>query len=144
MCKKEHFLYVNRLVLSTQVEGPGTRAAVWVQGCSLKCPGCFNQEMWSKEYGDRINVKELAGKILATEGIEGVTFLGGEPFDQAEPLVYLADFLRQEGLSILTFTGYQLEDLQNSSDINQQKLLVLTLLLIGGPFITKHPASSRP
>jgi organic radical activating enzyme len=37
--------------------------------------------------------------------VEGVTFLGGEPFEQAAAAAELAEVTRARGLSVMTFTG---------------------------------------
>jgi len=54
----------------------------------------------------------MAERILRTPGIEGVTYSGGEPMIQAEPLYTLSQILRSQGLSILCYTGYTLTELQ--------------------------------
>jgi anaerobic ribonucleoside-triphosphate reductase activating protein len=82
-------LRIHSFVPTTEVEGPGRRACVWVQGCSIRCPGCFNTHMWARDTGFTVTVDELASRIVETTGIEGVTFLGGEPFEQAEALLTL-------------------------------------------------------
>ena len=33
----------------SQVNSPGCRALIWVQGCLRECPGCFHPESWSFE-----------------------------------------------------------------------------------------------
>ena len=91
--------------------GSGTRAVVWVQGCPLRCPGCFNPEYQEFRQNQTIPVTELANKILITEGIDGVSFSGGEPFAQAAALADLAEILQQHGLTVLIFTGYAYAEL---------------------------------
>ena len=66
----------------TRVEGPGLRAAIWVQGCPIHCPGCAVPEYWDFHGGTSIRVEDLANKILSIPNLEGVTFAGGEPFTQ--------------------------------------------------------------
>lgn len=74
--------------------------------------------------------------------IEGVTFLGGEPFEQAEALGEIAEAVQKLGLSVLCFTGGLLEDLRNEK--KNQKLLENTDLLIDGPFDIEKIDYSRP
>ena len=52
--------------------------------------------------------------IRETEGIEGVAFLGGEPLEQAGPLLVLAKLLKQEGYSIMLYTGYEMEKISGT------------------------------
>lgn len=105
---------VARVVPRTRAEGPGERFAVWVQGCTIRCSGCFNPQMWAARGGRDTDVSALAQQVLAAE-VEGVTFLGGEPFEQAAGLAALASGLRAEGLSVMTFTGFTYEDLMEAA-----------------------------
>lgn len=131
-------LNLHRIVDVTAAEGPGVRCAVWTQGCSVRCPGCFNPQTWTTRGGFRVAWQELVSRVLAISGIEGVTLLGGEPFDQPEPLGRFASAVRDAGLSVMTFTGHVLEDLPPS------KLLDSTDLLVDGPFLADRPEPARP
>ncbi|WP_439383930.1 4Fe-4S single cluster domain-containing protein [Amycolatopsis lexingtonensis] len=131
-------LNLHRIVDVTAAEGPGVRCAVWTQGCSVRCPGCFNPQTWTTRGGTLTPWPDLVSHVLAIPGIEGVTLLGGEPFDQPEPLGHFASAVRSEGLSVMTFTGHVLEDLPPS------KLLDSTDLLVDGPFLADRPEPSRP
>lgn len=120
--------------------GPGRRAVVWVQGCGRNCSGCFNQDMRSFADKQLIAPGELAKRILAIEGIEGVTFSGGEPFGQAEVLAELAEQLRVCGLNIMIFTGYTFGELSTGSNPAWQRLLTVTDLLVAGPYEQDLPS----
>lgn len=137
-------LRIHRFLPFTRVEGPGQRACVWVQGCPIRCPGCFNPGTWSKNGGYHITIEELEARILDVSDIEGVTFLGGEPFEQAEGLASLGRRVRREGLSVMTFTGYTYEDILNSPRSGWHALLGVTDLLIDGPYIRDLTDTSRP
>jgi anaerobic ribonucleoside-triphosphate reductase activating protein len=76
--------------------------------------------------------------------IEGVTFLGGEPFDQPGELGLAAGLIRGLGLSVMTFTGFYLKDLEVSDDAGVAKLLAETDLLVDGPFVQDLLDQSRP
>jgi anaerobic ribonucleoside-triphosphate reductase activating protein len=131
-------LNLHRIVDVTAAEGPGVRCAVWTQGCSVRCPGCFNPQTWTTRGGTLLPWQELVSRVLAIDGIEGVTLLGGEPFDQPAPLGLFAEAVRAEGLSVMTFTGHVLEELPPS------KLLDSTDLLVDGPYLADRPEPSRP
>jgi anaerobic ribonucleoside-triphosphate reductase activating protein len=131
-------LNLHRIVDVTAAEGPGLRCAVWTQGCSVRCPGCFNPQTWTTRGGTPMSWQELVSRVLAISGIEGVTLLGGEPFDQPAPLGHFASAVRAEGLSVMTFTGHVREDLPPS------ELLDSTDLLVDGPFLADRPETSRP
>lgn len=117
------------------VNGPGARAVLWVQGCPIRCPGCFNPHTHSFEPRQWVTVEALAERILKLKGIEGVTYSGGEPFAQAEALAELSERLRERGLSILSYSGYPLEEIRQSGDPAKLKLLSLLDILIDGPFV---------
>lgn len=135
---------VHRLIPLTMVEGPGKRACLWVQGCSIHCSGCAVPETWPANGGYEMEVEDVVDRILEGPQVEGITFVGGEPFDQAEALAYLSGILRQNGLSVVTFTGYTLEDILKSSRKEWYDLLEATDLLIDSPYIDQLFDLSRP
>lgn len=137
-------LHIHRFLSSTKVEGPGNRACLWVQGCPIRCAGCFNPSTWSKRGGEEVEVEELEARILAVPDIQGVTFLGGEPLEQAEALADLGGRVQEAGLSVMTFTGYVLEDILSSYRQGWHDLLSVTDLLLDGPYIRELTDTSRP
>lgn len=124
----------------TEAEGPGRRFSIWVQGCTMRCPGCCNPEMLPFSERTWLSVDSLFEEILmthTTEGLEGVTFLGGEPFAQAPALAKLASRVRQHGLSVMIFTGYSLSALHAQTVEGApgvKALLNATDLLVDGQF----------
>lgn len=128
----------------TAVEGPGERACIWVQGCPIRCAGCFNPETWPFEGGTEMTVDDLFERVSHENDIEGITFLGGEPFAQAAPLAELAERLREAGLSVVTFTGHTVERIRAAGDAAWDRLLATTDLLIDGPFVQAQADQSRP
>ena len=128
----------------TGVEGPGNRFCLWVQGCRRHCPGCFNPQTWEFNSGEEISADELLSQIFETRDIEGITLLGGEPFEQAEELYRVCKTVREKGLSVVAFTGYTLEELQQTDDQNVHMLLSEVDLLIDGPFLIEQQDFSRP
>lgn len=137
-------LNVFKILERTKVEGPGERFCIWVQGCSNYCKGCWAKDSWSHAPNILVSVDELYRKIIAVKGIEGVTFLGGEPFEQAGKLSKLARKINEYGLSVLTFTGNRLEDLAAKDDEDTNNLLKYTDLLIDGPFEEENFDLTRP
>lgn len=137
-------LRLHRFLPFTRAEGPGERACLWVQGCPIHCPGCAVPWTWPDEGGQEIEIEDLARRILAGPPVEGVTFLGGEPFAQARDLAVLGEMLRSNGLSVMTFTGYVLEKLRRSNRRDWHDLLRVTDLLIDGPYRRRQTDLSRP
>ena len=125
--------YAGFLPCST-VNGPGRRAVIWVQGCPLRCSGCFNPGLWPFESRNRIRAGDLVRRILTVPDIEGVTFSGGEPFCQAAALAEVGEPVRNRGLSVVTFTGFPYRELLRRRRASWQALLDATDLLIAGPY----------
>lgn len=64
--------------------GTGVRVSLFVSGCRNYCDQCFNQETWDFKYGNEFT-KEVEDEIieaLSYSHIEGLTILGGEPFEE--------------------------------------------------------------
>ena len=123
----------------SEVNGPGKRAVIWVQGCKFRCPGCFNKESWSFIDRCRESVLILRDRILQIEGIEGVTFSGGEPMLQAGVLAKLASELQKQGLSVLTYTGFTWDELHTRIDEETNELLIHSDIVITGRFDENLP-----
>jgi anaerobic ribonucleoside-triphosphate reductase activating protein len=96
----------------SRANGPGTRFVVWLQGCTLGCPGCFNPATHDAAGGRAATVAELADQLATTRGIEGLSLSGGEPLEQPEAAVALLDAARALGLSTLAFSGYTLAEIR--------------------------------
>lgn len=107
-----------------EVLGPGRRAVIWVQGCTLACKGCLVPRSWPAQGPER-SVAELADWILQLPDIEGITLSGGEPFQQAEALATLVtEVRRQRDLGVVCYTGYALADLAGKPLLDQIDLLI--------------------
>lgn len=135
---------VYKILKKTNVEGPGVRFCIWTQGCSRHCRGCFARDTWDFDKGVDYNIKDLFALIKTQKEIEGVTFLGGEPFEQAKALSKLAKLIKDTGLSVVCFTGYTFEELQTKNDEYTQQLLSNIDLLIDGSFEQENFDLSRP
>ncbi len=130
------YLNIMGYVDESEVNGPGCRAVIWVQGCSRECPGCFNPDSWSFEANQLVAVDTLVENILSNSRNTGVTFSGGEPFWQAATLASLARKLKAAGLNVMSFSGFTLKQLQSkSAPPGSQELLEQLDILIDGPFV---------
>lgn len=130
------YLNIMGYVDESEVNGPGCRAVIWVQGCPRECPGCFNPDSWSFEVNQVISLDTLVENIQKNKRNTGVTFSGGEPFSQAPALAALARKLKAVGFNVMSFTGYTLKQLQSeSAPPGAQELLEQLDILIDGPFV---------
>ncbi len=112
--------------------GPGTRAVIWLQGCSLRCPGCFNPETHSRTGGTLASVSDLVERIITLDStIEGITISGGEPLQQRQALLALLQRVKREtSLSVLLFTGYAWEEVQSTA-AGRELLRYIDVLIAG-------------
>ncbi len=138
-----------RFLPATDAEGPGRRAALWLQGCSIRCPGCFNPHLWADRGAALVPTSEFAAGLVdqaRAAGSQGLTLLGGEPFEQAAASAVVARSFREAGLSVMTFTGYLHRDLQRWSADREDiaGLLAATDLLADGPYLQDRPDLQRP
>lgn len=127
-------LRLHHFLPASRANGPGVRAVIWVQGCSLGCPGCFNPGTHSFQHGELIAVDDLLQRIVKLKSpVEGVTISGGEPLQQRRPLMALLEGIRRESsLSVLLYTGYQWEEVQQMPGITA--LLACVDVLIAGRY----------
>jgi anaerobic ribonucleoside-triphosphate reductase activating protein len=131
---------VNRLLDRCEVLGPGLRAVVWVQGCPLRCRDCIAQETLSFDGGTTRTVADLAGWLGSLADVEGVTFSGGEPFAQAEPLALLLDEVRaiRPEFTAMSYSGFTYAALRRGTPA-QRALLDRLDLLVDGPYqVARH------
>ncbi|MCU0550886.1 MAG: radical SAM protein, partial [Leptolyngbya sp. Prado105] len=137
------YLNIMGYVDESSVNGPGCRAVIWVQGCLRECPGCFNPASWSFEANQLVTVENLVEKILSHDRNQGVTFSGGEPFWQAPALANLARQVKAAGLSVMSFTGFTLEQLQSEfAPAGAQDLLAQLDLLVDGAYVESQAIHS--
>lgn len=126
-------LIIHRFEPVSVANGPGRRAVLWVQGCGLGCPGCFNPETHAFDAGERWTSAEAVERVLAVKGIEGLTISGGEPAYQHRALATMLEELRaKRSLSVLVFSGLTWEELQRVPGID--RFLGLIDVLIAGRY----------
>ncbi len=127
-------LQIHQFLPRSRVNGPGVRAVLWVQGCSLGCPGCFNPDTHAFDSGELVPVDDLLACLAALQGtIEGLTISGGEPLQQRLPLLHLLRRVRQEtNLTTLLFSGFTWAEIQQMPAA--EALLTCLDVLIAGRY----------
>ena len=103
-------MLLHALIPASRANGPGLRAVVFFQGCSLGCGKCWNPSS-HRFHGTDATIDFVAQEVLRVRQehtLEGITFSGGEPMQQADSLLGLMHSLRQEApeLSFGMFSGY--------------------------------------
>lgn len=124
--------------------GPGVRVSLFVSGCTHRCKGCFNEVAWDFNYGEPFTQETIDQiiAILRPAYIQGLTLLGGEPFEpqNQEPIVKLLRQVKKElpEKSIWAFSGYVLEVILSGKlgdpEITKEYLSYLDVL-VDGPFV---------
>jgi anaerobic ribonucleoside-triphosphate reductase activating protein len=136
-------LRLSSVVDHTEAEGPGLRFAIWAQGCTLACPGCCNPHLWSPRGGLAWSVAALEARLRAARerrpALEGVSLIGGEPFEQDEGMAAFAERVHAAGLTVMAYSGYTLEELRERGS----RLLTFTDLLVDGRYEREQRTTSR-
>ncbi len=134
--------------------GEGVRVSLFVSGCTHHCKGCFNEETWNFHYGKPFTEETEAEilEALSHEFINGLSLLGGEPFEKQNQRVLLPFLKKVKKLypqkDIWCYTGYTFEnDLLCESRARCEctdEMLKNIDVLVDGEFIEKLKDISLP
>lgn len=110
---------IANIVHGSRANGPGLRTCIWVAGCGIGCPGCFNKSLWPFTAGEEVDPSDLASRIVreAPAATSGITISGGEPMSQAVSLYWflcMIHALRPEWTAGL-YTGHNAGQLVNGT-----------------------------
>lgn len=125
--------------------GVGVRVSLFVSGCTNRCPNCFQPETWDFSYGQPFTreTEEALLALLAPSYINGLTVLGGEPFEPANQAALLP-FLRRvrerfPQKDIWMFSGFTYEELRTPGArpccAGTEELLSLADVLVDGRYV---------
>lgn len=125
--------------------GAGVRTTLFVSGCRHHCEGCFNPGTWAFEAGEPFT-KEVEDSIIESlepAYVDGLTLLGGEPFEpENQPaLVSLLKRVRAERPSkdVWAYSGFTWDQIVNGPSRahteHARELLSLVDVLVDGPFV---------
>ena len=126
------------------VDGPGFRFTVFTQGCSHHCPGCHNPQTHDPSGGTEHTVEEILERMRSNPLTDGLTLSGGEPFEQPEDCLLLAQGAHGAGLNVWSYTGYLFEFLRDQGTEAQKALLRELDVLVDGPFLLEQRTLSLP
>lgn len=116
--------------------GPGIRTTFFVTGCTHNCFNCFNKEYQDFNYGEiwtEVETKKVID-YLKEDVVEGLTVLGGEPFQNTTDLIkILKEIKKHSNKSIWIYSGYTYEEILK--DPLKTELLSLCDVLVDGLFI---------
>lgn len=118
------------------VNGPGFRRVYFTQGCNHNCKGCQNPTTHSMDGGEEKNMDELIEDLKGNSILRGVTFSGGDPFEQSDKCAYMAKKIKELNLDVWCYTGYTFEEiLSKMKDYKPWNDFLSNIdVLIDGPF----------
>jgi anaerobic ribonucleoside-triphosphate reductase activating protein len=122
--------------------GPGRRAGIWTQGCTIHCPGCLSRDTWEADPATAIPVATVLGWLRSLDRVDGVTISGGEPFQQPDALRELLTGIRAwapPDVDVLVYSGYTLSRLRGSAW--SRELLELCDAVVAGPYVDRLNAA---
>ena len=124
-------------------DGEGVRVTLFVSGCRNHCEGCFQPETWCFTYGQPYTdqTEQQLIDALRPDYVDGLTLLGGEPFEPENQrvLVGLIDRVRKTypKKTIWAYSGYVLEDILSDHHPHceyTEKMLAGIDVLVDGRF----------
>lgn len=121
--------------------GDGVRVSLFVSGCRNRCEGCFQPETWNFEYGQLFTAEteETILKALGPSYVEGLTLLGGEPFEpeNQRELVKLLRRVHSEKpeKNVWCYSGYTVEQIMREGhphcEVSEEMLSLIDVLVDG-------------
>lgn len=140
-------MYYGEIKKCDIANGEGVRVSLFVSGCTHHCPGCFNQDTWNFCYGEKYTdeTEQEIIEALSPEYINGLSLLGGEPFEpqNQQVLVQLLRKVREKypRKTVWCYSGYLFErELRNESRARCEytdEMLSMIDILVDGRFIER-------
>lgn len=115
--------------------GDGVRVSIFFSGCTHKCKGCFNEDLWDFDYGTEFTettIKQIVD-LLKPRYISGLSLLGGDPLcgDNADASYKLCKAVKEQlpDKTIWLYSGYNFEDVKNL------QVMQFVDIMVDGPFV---------
>lgn len=122
-------------------DGPGNRLVYHLYGCNFRCPWCSNPECFSKnakvqeQTTDGVISEIIRSRAMFFSG-GGVTFTGGEPTLQIDPLKTVLEAVREQGVhtaiesngsnrrlsELFSLTDFLMMDLKHTDDAVHKRI----------------------
>jgi anaerobic ribonucleoside-triphosphate reductase activating protein len=112
LASQKQCLHLHGSQAVSRANGPGLRGVLWLQGCTLGCPGCFNPDTHSQIGGELWSIETAVNwAAQLPPDVRGITISGGEPLQQIVPLSeFLIQLRSTTTLSIVVFTGFEMPE----------------------------------
>lgn len=128
--------------------GEGVRTSLFVSGCRHHCKNCFNEVAWDFGCGELFTevTMEKIFESVDHEWINGITLLGGEPFEPENQKVILPFLImfheRFPDKNVWCYTGFTIEQILGKSvpesraaTKHSNEMLSLIDVLVDGPYV---------
>ena len=134
--KSDLSIRIADIVQDSIVDGRGIRMTIFVQGCPHHCEGCHNPHTHDPSGGTEVKVSEIIEQMRSNPLLDGITFSGGEPFEQRAAVMYIAKAACDLGLTVWCYTGYTWEEIWQ--DYRKSEMLEYIDVLVDGRFILEQ------
>lgn len=124
------------VVQDSVVDGRGIRMTIFTQGCPHHCVGCHNPHTHDPLGGREVAVAEIIDQMRNNPMLDGITFSGGEPFEQRDALMHIAHAAHQLRLDVWCYTGWTWDEIVR--DPEKRGLLTYIDVLVDGRFILEQ------
>ncbi len=138
-------MYYGNIKNCDVANGVGVRVTLFVSGCTNRCEHCFQPETWDFSFGEEFTstVEDKILDMLKPTYINGLTVLGGEPFEPQNQRALLP-FLRRvreayPEKDIWVFSGFTYEELRRDGSHPRceatDEILSLIDVLVDGRYV---------
>ncbi len=130
--------------------GPGVRAVVWCQGCSVKCKGCHNPETWNPSEGREFNLTDMTELVtyLQQDYVSGLTISGGNPLEPytVDYLICMLSEIRKRcpDKTIWLYTGFDITYQRLIEQNSASECCRLCDVVIDGPYVEELRSITIP
>lgn len=123
--------------------GIGCRVSLFVSGCDIRCPNCFNKESWDFNAGKeftRDTIDEII-EYMKPDYITGLSILGGDTISNVKRETWLTELViavkrAYPEKTIFVWTGYKYEDIIKNCCV--KTFLKYIDMLRDGPYIEEE------
>ena len=109
--------------------------AIFFAGCSIRCKGCQNKELWERASVTIMSLDNVLQKIDTHPLADSIVFLGGEPTDQCTFLEQLC--IKSVSKYKALYTGREFEALPTS-------LIDHLDMIVCGPYVQELSTNTWP
>lgn len=138
-------MHYGNIIKCDIANGEGVRVTLFVSGCTNHCEGCFQPQTWDFSYGQPFtrDTEDIIMEMLEPAYIDGLTLLGGEPFEPENQRALLPFIKRVRNTypdkNIWAFSGFTFEEMKTEGSHPRceatDQLLSLIDILVDGKFV---------